>query len=62
MGLRELPYRSIQLLIHLKIEAYGDRWERSSLFHWEGVIYNLPGTKGYQPRLPWVMKSGPMVI
>ena len=56
MGLRESPYILIQLLIHLKIEEYGDRWDRSNPFHWERVIYNLPGTKGYQPRLPCVMK------
>ena len=46
----------IQLLIHLKIDAYGERWDRSNLFHWERVILNLPGTKGYQTGLPWVMK------
>ena len=27
-----------------------------SPFHWEKVIYNLTGTKGYHPGLPWVMK------
>ena len=56
MGLRDSPYRSTQLLICLKIEAYGDRWDRSNIFHWEKVICNLPGTKGYRLRLPWVMK------
>ena len=55
-GLRILSYRSIQLLIYLKIETYGDRWDRSNPFHCERVVYNLPGTKGYQPGLLWVMK------
>ena len=56
MGLRDSPYRSIQLLIRLKIEAYGNRWDRSNPFHWEKVIYNLPGTKNYSPGFPWVIK------
>ena len=56
MGLRDSPYRSIQLLIRLKIKAYGNRWDRSDPFYWETVIYNLPGTKGYTPGLPCVMK------
>ena len=56
MGLMDSPYRSIQMLIRLKIEGYGDRWDRSNPFHWERVIYNLAGTKDYRPGLPWVMK------
>ena len=56
IGIRDSPYRSIQLLIRLKIEAYGDRWDRSNLFHWKKVIYNFPDTKEYRPGLPWVMK------
>ena len=43
-------------MIRFKLEAYGDRWDRSNPFCWERVIYNLLGTKGYRPRLPWVMK------
>ena len=54
--LRDSLYRSIQLLICLKMEAYGDMWDRSNPFCWERVICNLPGTKGYQPTLPWAMK------
>ena len=56
MDLRDSPYRSIQLLIRLKIEAYGDWWDCSNPFHWERVIYNLPGTNDYRAGLPWVMK------
>ena len=55
MDLRDLPCRSIQLLICLKLEAYRgrwDRWDRSNRFHLGRVIYNLPGTKDYQPGLP----------
>ena len=56
MGLRDSPYRSIQHLIRLKIEANGDRWDRSNPCHWERVLYNLPSTKGYCSGLPWVTK------
>ena len=56
MGLRDSPYRTIQFLICLKIEVYMDRWDGSNPFHWEKVIYNLPGTKGYFPELPRAMK------
>ena len=56
MGLRNSPYRLIQLLIRLTIEVYGDMWDCSNPFHWEKVIYNLPGTNGYRLGLPWVMK------
>ena len=52
MGLRDSPYRLIQLLVRLKIEAYVDRWDCSNTFHLERMIYNLPGTKGYRPGLP----------
>ena len=38
MGLRDSPYRSIQLLVRLEIEAYGDWWDRSNRFHWGRVI------------------------
>lgn len=56
MGLRDSPFRSIQQLIRLKIAAYGDRRDKTNPFHWEKVIFNLPGTPGYRPGLPWVMK------
>ena len=56
MGLRDSPYRLIQLLVRLKIEAYVDRWDCSNTFHLERMIYNLPGTKGYRPGLPYVIK------
>ena len=58
IGLRDSPYWLIQLLIQLKIEVYGNQWDCSNPFHlhWERVIYNFPGTRGYHLGLPWVMK------
>ena len=56
MGLTDSPYRSLQWMIRLKMEAYGDRRQRSNPFHWEKVVLNLPGSRGYRSDMPWVMK------
>jgi hypothetical protein len=56
MGLRDSPYQSLQWQARLKLELYGDRRIRSDPFHWERVIFNLPGSKGYRADLPWVFK------
>ncbi|EJK62140.1 hypothetical protein THAOC_17263, partial [Thalassiosira oceanica] len=56
MGLKDSPVRSIQLMTRVKLVAYGDRRVRTNPFHWERVVFNLPGTSGYRPDLPWVMK------
>jgi hypothetical protein len=56
MELWDSPYHSLQWQVRLKLEVYGDRRLRTNLFHWEKVIFNLPGSKGYRADLPWVMK------
>ena len=56
MGLTDSPYRSLQMLIKLKFVAYGDRRLLTNPFAWEEVQLNLPGSHGYNPSLPWVMK------
>ena len=56
MELTELPYRSIQPMIRLKMDAYGDKTDIANPFHWVTVRLNLPGKKGYRSDLPWVMK------
>jgi|SaaInl74LU_5_DNA_1037368.scaffolds.fasta_scaffold03412_7 hypothetical protein len=43
-------------MIRLKFEAYGDRTDASNPFQYARVELNLPGSKGYRPDLPWVMK------
>ena len=35
---------------------YGHRWDLSNPFHWDHVVLNLPGSRGYRADLPWVMK------
>ena len=56
MGLKDSPVRSIAHMTRIKHIAYGDRKDRTNPFHWERVVFNLPGTTGYRPDLPWVMK------
>ncbi len=56
MGLRDLPYQSLQWRVCLKFEVYGDQKNTSNPFHWDRVEFNLPGSRGYQLDLPWVMK------
>jgi hypothetical protein len=56
MGLRDSPYRSLQWQVHLKFEVYGDRKVLSNPCHWDRVEFNIPGSKGYRPDLPWVMR------
>ena len=47
MGLTDSPYRSIQPMIRLKMDAYGDKTDVANPFHWSTVRLNLPGKKGY---------------
>ena len=56
MGLRDSPYQSLQWRTRLRLKLYGDPRIRSNPFHWERVVFNLPGSKGYWADLPWVFK------
>ena len=56
MGLKDSPFRSLQMMIMAKFIAYGDRTDESNPFRWESVVLNLPGDPDYDPTLPWVMK------
>ena len=56
MGLKDSPFRSIQWMIRLKFEAYGDKDDPNNPFQYDRVELNLPGSEGYRPDLPWVMK------
>eukprot|EP00985_Skeletonema_marinoi_P028317 scaffold24532_cov80-Skeletonema_marinoi.AAC.2 len=56
MGLKDSPYRSLQLMIKAKYCAYGNRHDPTNPFQWEVVLLNLPGDECYDPSLPWVMK------
>ena len=56
MGLRDSPYRSLQMLLKAKAVAYGDRHDASNPFQWNKVILNLPGSSEYMSGKPWVQK------
>ena len=55
MGLRDSPYHSLQWQAHLKLEVYGDCRALANHFHWDRVVFNLPGSKGYRSNLLWLM-------
>eukprot|EP00978_Attheya_sp_CCMP212_P027799 scaffold94026_cov53-Attheya_sp.AAC.3 len=40
------------------VEEYirGDRKDPNNIFRWDSVEFNLPGSKDYDPLLPWVYK------
>ena len=56
MGMRDSPYRCMQMMLKAKYCAYGDRKKASNPFKWDRVVLNLPGAENYDPSLPWVMK------
>ena len=56
MGLRDSPYRSIQMFTKMKYVAYGKRTDNTNPFAWVTVRLNLPGSAYYDPSLPWVSK------
>ena len=56
MGLTDSPYRSLQLLTHIKFIAYGYRNDALNPFQWSHAKLNTPGDKYYRTKLPWVMK------
>ena len=43
MGLIDSPYRSLQLLMHVKFIAYGERKYSLNPFQWSHAKLNLPG-------------------
>ncbi|KAL7571901.1 hypothetical protein ACA910_006538 [Epithemia clementina (nom. ined.)] len=48
MGQSPSPYATIQV--------FGNKDDTGNVFHWKQVKLNLPGTLGYQPRVPWISK------
>jgi hypothetical protein len=56
MGMKDSPYRSIQMMLRAKVEAYGDRKQHDNPFGWDRVVLNLPGNPQFDSSLPKVMK------
>lgn len=56
MGLKDSPYRSIQMAMTAKSIAYGKKRDPNNPFQWEKAVLNLPGQLDYNPTMPWVYK------
>jgi hypothetical protein len=56
MGLKSSPYQAVQAMLVAKEIIRGDRHDQSNAFRWDKVRMNLPGSKEYDPSLPWVSK------
>ena len=56
MGLTDSPYRSLQLLIHIKFITYGYRKDVLNPFQWSHAKLNLLVNESYTPKFPSVTK------
>lgn len=56
MGLLDSPFRAIQVMTWLKEIIYGDPEDPGNPFRWDRVELNLPCSRNYDPRRPWVAK------
>lgn len=56
MGLKSSPYQAVQAVMVAKEFVMGDRKDPANAFRWDVVRLNLPGSKDYDPAMPWVSK------
>jgi hypothetical protein len=56
MGLRSSPYQAVQAMAMAEEVIRGDRLDPKNVFRWDSVKFNLPGSEGYDPSMPWVYK------
>jgi hypothetical protein len=56
MGLKPSPYQAVQGMMVAEDLIKGDRFDKSNPFRWDFLRMNLPGSKAYEPSLPWVSK------
>eukprot|EP00980_Cylindrotheca_fusiformis_P016627 scaffold4978_cov106-Cylindrotheca_fusiformis.AAC.1 len=56
MGLKSSPYQAVQAVLVAKETVLGDRTDSDNAYRWDVVRLNLPGSKEYDPTLPWVSK------
>jgi hypothetical protein len=56
MGLKPSPYQAVQGMMVAEDVIKGDRSDLENPFRWDTVRMNLPGSKSYDPALPWVSK------
>jgi hypothetical protein len=56
MGLKPSPYQSVQGMMVAEELIKGNPEDPKTPFKWDMVWMNLPGSKDYDPTLPWVSK------
>jgi hypothetical protein len=56
MGFQPSPYNSIRMFLIAEEVIRGDRHDPSNAFQWDSTLFNLPGTKGYNPSVAWISK------
>ena len=56
MGFKFSPYQTFGGILVADEVIEGDRKDPRNVFRWDAVRLNLPGSKGYNPGLPWVSK------
>jgi len=56
MGLSSSPHNAVQGAQRAKRMILGDPKDPTNPFRWAKLVLNLPGSKGYNPTLPWIRK------
>jgi hypothetical protein len=56
MGVRSSPYNCVRAYLISEEVIKGDRTAANNPFRWNCVIFNMPGTKGYDPAKPWMYR------
>jgi len=56
MGFKPSPYITTRAYAWSEETIRGDPSDESSLFHWDDVVLNMPGTSSYDPSRPWMYK------
>ena len=54
MGFRPSPFCAIRHFYFAEEFVFGDPSDPSNAMRWDRVIFNLPGMKNFDPRMPWV--------
>jgi len=56
MGFKPSPYNTGQAMLMAEEQIRGDPMDCDNIFHFDLVVFNLPGMLDYTPSKPWVFK------
>ena len=59
LGAKPSPYQAIRFMMWAEHMVRGDRRDPNNPFRWSHSTVNLPGSKVYDPSLPWISKLRP---